>query len=170
MAVAQGLRPTRSADPVTAATKASLSSLAHRVADLEEEIAQLDARITPLLEATAPELLAIYGVGIDAASSLLVAAGDNPERLHSEAAWAHLCGVSPIQASSGKITRHRLNRGGDRQANRALWHIVITRLASDPDTQAYMERRVKEGRSKREVIRMLKRYVAREVYRHLPRG
>ena len=97
-------------------------------------------------------------------------AGDNPERLRSEAAWAHLCGVSPLQASSGKVARHRLNRGGDRQANRALWIIVISRLASDPETQAYMERRVKEGRSKREVIRMLKRYVAREVYRQLPRG
>ncbi len=97
-------------------------------------------------------------------------AGDNPERLRSEPAWAHLCGVSPLQASSGKVTRHRLNRGGDRQANRALWTIVISRLASDPETQAYMERRVKEGRSKREIIRMLKRYVAREVYRHLPRG
>jgi transposase len=169
VAVAQGLRPTRAADPVTAATKASLSSLAHRVADLEEEITELDARITPLLKATAPELLAVYGVGIDTAAALLVAAGDNPERLRSEAAWAHLCGVSPLQASSGKITRHRLNRGGDRQANSALWHIVITRLASDPRTQAYMERRVKDGRSKSEVIRMLKRYVAREVYRYLPR-
>jgi transposase len=170
VAVAQGLRPSRSQDPVTAATKASLSSLAHRVADLEEEIAELDARITPLLKATAPELLAVYGVGIDTAATLLVTAGDNPERLHSEAAWAHLCGVSPLQASSGKVTRHRLNRGGDRQANRALWHIVITRLASDPKTQAYMERRVKDGRTKREAIRMLKRYVAREVYRYLPRG
>jgi transposase len=170
VAVAQGLRPTRSKDPVTAATKASLSSLAHRVADLEEEIAELDAMITPLLETTAPKLLAVYGVGIDTAAALLVAAGDNPERLRSEAAWAHLCGVSPLQASSGKITRHRLNRGGDRQANRALWHIVITRLASDPETQAYIERRVKDGRSKREAIRMLKRYVAREVYRYLPRG
>jgi len=126
--------------------------------------------ITPLLETTAPELLKIYGVGIDTAAALLVTAGDNPDRLRSEAAWAHLCGVSPLQASSGKVSRHRLNRGGDRQANRALWHIVITRLASDPDTQAYMERRMKEGRSKREVIRMLKRYVAREVYRRLPRG
>jgi transposase len=169
VAVAQGLRPSRSQDPVTAATKASLSSLAHRVADLEEEIAELDARITPLLKATAPELLAVYGVGIDTAATLLVTAGDNPERLHSEAAWAHLCGVSPLQASSGKVTRHRLNRGGDRQANRALWHIVITRLASDPKTQAYMERRVKDGRTKREAIRMLKRYVAREVYHYLPR-
>ena len=168
VSVAQGLRPTRSADPVTAATKASLSSLAHRVADLEDEIDQLDAMITPLLVATAPELLAIYGVGIDTAAALLVAAGDNPDRLRSEAAWAHLCGVSPLQASSGKVTRHRLNRGGDRQANRALWHIVITRLASDPRTQAYMERRVKDGCSKKEAIRMLKRYVAREVYRYLP--
>jgi transposase len=143
---------------VTAATKASLSSLAHRVADLEEEINELDARITPLLKATAPELLAVYGVGIDTAAALLVAAGDNPERLRSEAAWAHLCGVS------------RLNRGGDRQANSALWTIVMSRLASDPKTQAYMERRVKDGRSKREVIRILKRYVAREVYRYLPRA
>ncbi len=170
VATAQGLRPTRSPDAVTAATKASLSSLAHRVADLEAEITELDAMITPLLESTAPELLAVYGVGIDTAAALLVAAGDNPERLRSEAAWAHLCGVSPLEASSGKVTCHRLNRGGDRQANRALWHIVITRLASDPRTQAYVERRVKDGRSKREAIRMLKRYVAREVYPYLPRA
>jgi transposase len=169
VATAQGLRPTRSPDAVSAATKAALSSLAHRVSDLEAEIAELDAMITPLLEETAPELLAVYGVGIDTAAALLVAAGDNPERLHSEAAWAHLCGVSPLEASSGKVTRHRLNRGGDRQANRALWHIVITRLASDPRTKAYLERRVKDGRSKREAIRKLKRYVAREVYRYLPR-
>jgi transposase len=167
---AKGLRPTRSADPVTIATKASLSSLAHRIGELDNEIAQLDGRITPLLEAHAPDLLNVYGVGIDTAATLLVTAGDNPDRLRSEAAWAHLCGVSPLEASSGKVARHRLNRGGDRQANRALWTIVVSRLASDPETQAYMERRVKEGRSKREVIRMLKRYVAREVYRHLPRG
>ena len=166
----QGLRASRTQDRVLAATKASLSSLAHRVADLEAEIDELDERITPLVRSNAPKLLAIGGVGIDTAASLLVAAGDNPERLRSEAAWAHLCGVSPLEASSGKVTRHRLNRGGDRQANCALWHIVITRLASDPDTQAYMERRVKEGRSKREVVRVLKRYVAREVYRALPRG
>jgi transposase len=170
IAAAKGLRPTRSADPVTVATKASLSSLAHRIGELDDEIAQLDARITPLLGAHAPDLLNVYGVGIDTAATLLVTAGDNPERLRSEAAWAHLCGVSPLQASSGKVTRHRLNRGGDRQANRALWTIVITRLASDPETQAYMERRMKDGRSKREAIRMLKRYVAREVYRQLPRG
>jgi len=167
---AQLLRPSRARDQVMAATKATLSSLAHLVNELEAEITGLDAMITPLVRSNAPELLAIRGVGIDTAASLLVAAGDNPERLRSEAAWAHLCGVSPLEASSGKVTRHRLNRGGDRQANSALWHIVITRLAIDPDTQVYMERRVKEGRSKREVVRVLKRYVAREVYRAMPRG
>ena len=153
----------------TAATKAALSSLAHRVSDLETEIADLDAMITPLLEVTAPDLFGCLWRGHRHRAALLVAAGDNPEHLHSEAAWAHLCGVSPLEASSGKVTRHRLNRGGDRQANRALWHIVITRLASDPRTKAYMERRVKDGRSEREAIRMLKRYIAREVYRYLPR-
>ncbi len=167
---AKGLRSTRSTDPVIAATKASLSSLANRIGELDEEIARLDQRITPLLTAHARDLMNVYGVGIDTAATLLVTAGDNPERLRSEAAWAHLCGVSPLETSSGKVTRHRLNRGGDRQANRALWVIVVTRPASDPETQAYMERRVKEGRCKREIIRMLKRYVAREVYRQLPRG
>ena len=165
----QGLRPSRSTDAVTAATKTSLSSLARRVADLEDELERLDAMITPLVRAGAPELLAITGVGIDTAATLLVAAGDNPERLKSEAAWAHLCGVAPLKASSGRVTRHRFNPGGNRQANSALWHIVITRLASDPDTRAYMERRQKEGLSKCEVIRVLKRYVARQVYPALPR-
>ena len=148
------LRPSRSSDPVMAATKASIASLAHRIQTLEREIAELDATLAPLLSATAPELLALYGVGPDSAAALLVAAGDNPERLRSEAAWAHLCGVAPIPASSGKSTgRFRLNTGGNRQANSALWHIVITRLAWDPDTKAYFERRTKEGRTKREVIR-----------------
>ncbi len=101
----------------------------------------------------------------------LIAAGDNPERLHSEAAWAHLCGVAPIPAGSGKTNgRVRHHQGGDRQANSALWRIVMVRIAHDPDTRLYFERRVKEGRTKHEVIRILKRYVAREVYRYLPRG
>jgi transposase len=168
--VAAGLRPTSSADPVTAATKAALSSLAHRVQALDADIARLDALLAPLMEATAPELLDLVGVGVDTGASLLVAAGDNPGRLRSEAAWAHLCGVAPIPASSGKVTRHRLDRGGNRQANAALWRIVIVRLTCDPDTEVYMERRLKEGRSKREIIRILKRYVAREVYHRLPRG
>ena len=102
VAAAQGLRPSSSPDAVTAATKAALSSLAHRVADLEEEIRELDTMITPLLKSTAPDLLAVYGVGIDTAAALLVAAGDNPERLRSEAAWAHLCGVSPLKAPRGR--------------------------------------------------------------------
>jgi transposase len=100
---------------------------------------------------------------------LLITAGDNPDRLRSEAAWAHLCGVSPIEASSGKVTRHRLNRGGDRQANHALWRIAMTRMSNDPRTRDYVARRLDEGRSKLEIIRVLKRYIAREVYRHLPR-
>jgi transposase len=168
--VASGLRSASSSDPVTAATKASLSSLARRVRAIDAEIARLDAMLRPLVAATAPELLELVGVGLDSAATLLVTAGDNPRRLVSEAGWAHLCGVSPIQASSGKVTRHRLDRGGDRNANAALWRVVMVRLTCDADTKAYVERRSKEGLSKREIIRILKRYVAREVYRHLPRA
>ena len=114
-----------------------------------------------------PGLLALYGIGPDTAALLLIAAGDHPGRLRSEAAWAHLCGAAPIPASSGKTVRRRLNPGGDRQANHALWRIVFTRLGSDPATRAYAERRTAEGKSKKEIIRCLKRYVAREVYPHL---
>ena len=95
---------------------------------------------------------------------LLVAAGDEPARLRSEAAWAHLCAVAPIPASSGKVTRRRFNPGGDRQANHALWRIVFTRIGSDPATRAYVDRRTKEGLPKKEIIRCLKRYAAREAY------
>jgi transposase len=171
--VAEGikLRPTRSLDPVTAATKASLSSLAHRIESLDAELAALDERIESLLVATVPELLGRFGVGPDTAAALVMAAGDNPERLHSEAAWAHLCGVSPIPTGSGKKSgKVRVHEGGDRQANSALWRIVMVRIAHHPETQVYFERRVKEGLTKHEVIRILKRYVAREVYKYLPRG
>jgi len=144
--------------------------LGRRVLALEAELDRIETLLGNLVVATAPGLLAVYGVGVDTAAVLLVTAGDNPQRVRSEAAWAHLCGVSPIEASSGKVVRHRLNRGGNRQANSALWRIVMTRLAGDPRTRAYMERRTKEGLSKLEVIRILKRYVAREVYRYLPRG
>ena len=119
------------------------------------------------MTAHAPGLLTVYGLGPRTAALLLIAAGDHPGRLRSEAAWAHLCGVAPIPASSGKVTRHRLNPGGDRQANHALWRIVITRMSSHPPTRAYVTRRTAEGLSKKEIIRCLKRYVAREVYRHL---
>ena len=109
----------------------------------------------------------MYGVGPDTAALLLVAAGDHPERLRSESSRAHLCGVAPIPASSGKVSRHRLNRGGNREANHALWRIVITRMSSHPATRAYVQRRAAEGLSKKEIIRCLKRYAAREVYPHL---
>jgi transposase len=117
--------------------------------------------------AHAPGLLALYGVGPHTAALLLIAAGDHPERLRSEAAWAHMCAAAPIPASSGKTVRHRLNPDGNRQANHALWRIVFTRLSSHPATRAYVERREGKGKSKAEIIRCLKRYVAREVYPHL---
>jgi len=168
---AAGLRPATGAgaDPVITATKTALRILGRRVLALDEEKAGIDALLAGLVTQTAPQLLAVFGVGVDTAAALLVTAGDNPGRLRSEAAWAHLCGTAPIPASSGKVTRYRLNRGGDRQANCALWGIVITRLGNDPRTKAYMTRRLAEGRSKPEVIRVLKRYVAREVYHRLPR-
>jgi len=167
---AAALRPGRGSDPVVFATKTAMRALGRRVLLLDQEKADLDKLLGELVTATSPELLAVYGVGVDTAAILLVTAGDNPERLRSEAAWAHLCGVAPIEASSGKVTRRRLNRGGDRQANHALWRIALCRMRHDARTRAYVERRTAEGRSKFEIIRMLKRYIAREVYRQLPRS
>ena len=152
---------------VSGATKLALRSLARRIRDLDAGIAELDAVLGPLVQATAPDLVTRPGLGPDTAGALLVAAGDNPHRLRNEATFAHLCGASPLDASSGKQLRHRLNRGGDRQANAALWRIVITRLASDPKTRHYVERRCKDGLTKTEAIRCLKRYVAREVFYYL---
>lgn len=156
--------------PMTNATTASklvLRCLAIRHQALTNEIELLDIELHRLTAVAAPALRRLKGVGVDVAGALVVAAGDNPERLRSEASFASLCGVSPIPASSGKTNRHRLNRGGDRIANNALWRIVMVRLATDEQTQNYMARRTREGRSKREIIRCLKRYVAREVYRAL---
>src|SRR3954447_2420091 len=170
VSAAARLRPSSSGDVVIAATKAALASLAQRVESLDDELADIDAHLLRLLNSTAPELLALFGVGPDTAAALLVAAGDNPQRLRSEAAWARLCGAAPIPASSGKtIGRYRLNPGGDRQANSALWRIAMVRIAHDPRTTEYFNRKVQQGRSKREVIRTLKRYIAREVYPYLPR-
>ena len=160
------LRP-RPGDVVGYATRIALRELGRRAEFLDAQLERLDELIAPLVAARAPSLLALHGVGPDTAALLLVAAGDHPERLRSEAAWAHLCAVVPIPASSGKVTRHRLNPGGDRQANHALWRIVLTRMSAHPPTLIYVERRTKEGLSKKEIIRCLKRYVAREVYRHL---
>jgi transposase len=164
---AAGMRPRAGSDPVALATKTALRTLGRRVVELDTERQEIDKLLASLLAQTAPGLLELYGVGHDSAAALLVAAGDNPDRLHSEAAWARLCGVSPIEASSGKVVRHRLNPGGNRQANAALWHIVITRISSDPRTKIYVERRSQQGRSKKEIIRVLKRYVAREVYPYI---
>ena len=164
--VAGRFRPGPLLDPA-AATKLALRHLARRHASLSAEIAQLDLALAQVVSEAAPGLLALLGVGTDVAGALLVAAGDNPERLSSEAAFARLCGVAPLPASSGKTNRHRLNRGGDRIANNALWRIVLVRMSSDPRTRNYVERRTKEGLSKKEIIRCLKRYVAREVYRRL---
>ena len=148
----------------TAAAKYALRSLACRYRQLSKEIQDLKAELERLIQATAPALVKAFGIGPDTAAALLIAAGSNPDRLHSEAAFASLCGVSPVPASSGKTNRHRLNRGGDRQANAALYRIVVVRLCHDLRTQAYLRRRTAEGMSKIEVIRCLKRYVAREVY------
>jgi transposase len=157
------LRPGELTDAVSA-TKTALRILARRHEALGAEVKALDAALAPLVATAAPNLLALFGVGPETAGALLVAAGDNPDRLRSEAAFSALCGSSPIEASSGKVRRHRLNRGGDRQANCALYQIVMARLRWHKATQDYMARRIKEGRSKREVIRCLKRYIAREVF------
>ena len=168
--VIAALRP-RPGDVPGYATRVALRELGRRARFLDAQLDRLDELIGPLVTARAPGLLALHGVGPDTAAMLLVAAGDHPERLRSESSWAHLCGVAPIPASSGKTAgRYRLNRGGNREANQALWRIVITRMRSHPATRAYVERRTKEGLSKKEIIRCLKRYVAREVYHQLRGG
>jgi transposase len=147
------------------AMRFALRSAARRYRSLSEEIAQLDAQLAQLVAEVAPDLVALPGVGTDHAATLLMVAGDNPQRLRSEASFASLCGVSPVEASSGKVVRHRLNRGGNRDANRALHLICVVRMRVDERTRRYITRRTAEGKSKREIMRCLKRYVAREVYR-----
>lgn len=153
-------------DPVLVATKSALRRLARRHQDLSAEIAEHNGDLAPLVASAAPpKLRAMLGVGPEVAGQLLSTAGDNPHRLHSEAAFAHLCAAAPIPASSGRTDRHRLNRGGDRAANSALHTIVIVRMKYDPRTQAYVQRRTTQGLSKKDIIRCLKRHVAREVYK-----
>jgi transposase len=151
-----------------AAAKLALRTLACRYQVLSVEITALDAELDRLTATVAPKLVALFGVGPDSAGALLVAAGGNPGRLRSEAAFSMLCGASPIEASSGKTRRHRLNRGGDRQANAALHRIVVARLRHDRRTQDYVARRLRQGKSRKEAIRCLKRYLVREVFRALP--
>ncbi len=155
--------PGPSVDPASA-TRRALWHLARRHHELTAEIDALDAELDRLTRRAAPRLLARPGVGVETAGKLLVTAGDNPNRLHCQAALAALCGVSPVEASSGKTVRHRLNRGGDRQANNALWVIAFTRLRIDPATRAYAERRTKQGKTPKEIMRCLKRYLARELF------
>jgi len=163
----------RPGDPTnpTNATKIAMRSIARRHQQLSDELDELDTHLDRLVAQTAPNLLALHGVGTDVAGQLLVTAGDNPHRLHSDAAFSHLCGTSPIPASTGRTNRHRLNRAGDRQANAALYRIALCRLRWDPRTRHYMQRRTQQGLTKPEIIRCLKRYIAREIHHeltHLP--
>ena len=159
-------RPGDLTDPPEA-TKAALRTLARQHQALDADLTELRGHLDCLTAAANPALRAAKGIGTDTASIPLIAAGDNPQRLHSEASFAALCGTSPVEASSGKITRHRLNQGGNRQANHALWRIAMVRLSTDADTRAYAQRRQTEGKTRRETIRCLKRYIAREVYQLL---
>jgi transposase len=161
------LRPGDDPDNIERATKFALRSVARRHEALSEEITQLDAQLDRLVAEVVPGLISLPALGTHHAATLLVVAGDNPERLRSEASFASLCGVSPIEASSGKVVRHRLNRGGNRDANRALHMICVVRMGSDKRTREYVARRSAEGKSKWEIMRCLKRYIAREVYRIL---
>ena len=170
-ATAAALRPTVGSDTVVYATKLAIATLGRRVLALDADGKRLDDALDTLVRRRAPSLLEVYGVGTHTAAILLVAAGDNPHRLKNEAAFAHLCGVAPLPASSGKSRqRFRLNPGGNRQANHALWRIVFTRMAGDERTRKYVARRLAEGRTTREIMRSLKRYVARELYPHLVAG
>ena len=165
VALAARFRPGELVDPAEA-SKAAMAAIARRHQQLQTEIAQLDAALELLVRAAAPPaFLAKQGVGPRVAATLLTTLGDNPQRLGSEASFAALRGASPLDPSSGKQRRHRLNPGGDRQANSALWRIAVTRMSHDPRTKAYVARRTAEGKTTTEIIRCLKRYIAREVFK-----
>ncbi len=165
-----GFRVRADDDTLPGVLRLALRELAQRVQHLDSQLALVVARLRRISAAVAPELVALQGVGPDVASTLLVTAGDNPHRLTHERSFASLCGTSPIPASSGKRqNRHRLNRGGDRQANAALWRIALVRLSHDQRTRDYLAKRTSEGKSKTEALRCLKRYLAREVFNALPR-
>jgi transposase len=156
-------------DGLAAVTRLAMRELAQRIQLLDDQLARTKVRLRRITTAVAPDLLARKGVGPDTASTILVSAGDNPHRLRNERAFASLAGANPIPASRGKTTRHRLNRGGDRQLNSALWRITMVRLATDDGTRAYLERRVSEGKTKIEAVRCIKRYLAREIFAALPK-
>ena len=154
----------------TASAKASLRAIARRWLDLDAEIKSHDAGLEELVEQCAPAMVAAHGIKTGTAAEMLVLVGDNPERIRSEAALAKLCGACPIPASSGKTSRHRLNRGGHRQANAALHRVVVVRMRAHQPTIDYVRRRTAEGKSKPEIIRCLKRFVAREIFGYLCRA
>jgi len=158
-----GLRPGPVDSPLAAA-KHALRALARRWRDLHIEISDHETLLHALVSQTAPQLVEAFGIGADTAAEMLIVAGDNPERVRGETAWAKLCGVAPIPASSGMTTRHRPNRGGPRQANAAIYRTVIVRMRHHDATRAYVARRTADGRTKTEIIRCLKRYVAREIW------
>jgi transposase len=160
------LRPGAMTSP-TASAKATLRALARRWLMLDAEIKSHDADLDALTSACAPTLKEAHGMSTGTAAEMLILVGDNPERIRSEAAFAKLCGACPIPASSGKTSRHRLNRGGHRQANAALYRVVIIRMRSHPPTLDYVRRRTAEGKGKMEIIRCLKRFVAREIFGYL---
>ena len=149
------------------AARVALRSLARRIRDLDREILELDGDLKQLVAVAAPRTVQLFGVGTQGASQLLVTAGQNIDRLRNEAAFARICGAAPIQASSGRSTRHRLDYGGDRQANRALHMIAVCRLRYCERTRAYAIKRTADGLNRREILRCLKRYIARETYHTL---
>ncbi len=153
----------------TASAKASLRAIARRWLALDDEIKGHDAQLEQLTRQRAPELVEAHGMGAGTAAEMLLLVGDNPERIRSEAAFAKLCGACPVPASSGRTTRHRLNRGGNRQANAALYRVVIVRMRGHRPTLDYVRRRTAEGKSKPEIIRCLKRFIAREIFGYLCR-
>jgi transposase len=163
---ARGFRLGVAIDDTVTAAKLTMRALARRIEHLDNEITELTDQLDRLVAAAVPTVVALFGAGTDTAGQLLVTAGDNPDRLHSDAAFSMLCGASPRPAWSGAkpTNRYRLNRGGDRQANAALYRIALVRMAHHAPTRAYVERRTKEGKTKREIIRCLKRYIAREVF------
>lgn len=157
-------------DELATVVRLAMRELAQRAQHLDSELEALRVRLHRITKKVAPELVALQGVGPDVASTLLVTVGDNPHRLAGERSFAALCGTSPLPTNSGlRQDRHRLNRGGDRQANSALWRIAIVRLSHDPRTRDYVDRRITEGKSKTEALRCLKRYIAREVFNALPK-
>ncbi|MFE1037007.1 IS110 family transposase [Streptomyces sp. NPDC058807] len=161
------IRPASDLTDPACAAKTALRRLARRYQALQQEIKEADADLAPLVTRAAPSLVALPGVGTETAGQLLITAGDNPDRLRSEASFAHLCGAAPIPASSGRTHRHRINRGGDRNANSALYTIVLVRMRHDQRTRDYVAKRTAEGMSTKDIMRCLKRFVAREIYRHL---